>query len=82
MRQLTGNFMKLLRHTCIEGCPMQADAACMTGASLARGMPRTNGRVTTERSAAVTRPQSGLLGRWAYYTATEVARIFIGENEA
>ena len=41
---------------------MQADAACLIGLSLANGMPRTNGRNTTARSALVTRLQSGLLG--------------------
>ena len=61
---------------------MQANAACVTGVSLAHGLPRTNGRVTTERSAVVTRSQSGLLGRRVYYPASEVARIIIGKNEA
>ena len=36
---------------------MQTDATCVTGISLARGLPCTNGRVTTQRSAVVTRPQ-------------------------
>jgi hypothetical protein len=54
--------MKPLQHTFNKGSPMQADAACLIGLSLANGMPRTNGRNTTARSAVVTRLQSGLLG--------------------
>ena len=61
---------------------MQTDAACVTGAAWRTGCHVRGGRVTTERSAVVTRPQSGLLGRRVYYPASEVARIFIGENEA
>ena len=63
MRPLTGSFMKPLLNASIKSCPMRADAACLIGLSLANGMPRTNGRNTTARSALVTRLQSGLLGR-------------------
>jgi len=54
---------------------MQTNAACVTGYRLAYGMPRTNGRVSTERSAVVTRLQSGLPG-------LRLARIIIGTDEA
>ncbi len=38
---------------------MQTDATCVTGISLAHRLPCTSGRVTTQRSAVVTRPYSG-----------------------
>jgi len=43
-----------------EGCLIQTNAACVTGNRLARGLPRANFRVTTQRSAVVTRTYSGL----------------------
>ena len=39
---------------------MQTNAACVTGNRLAHGLPRASGRVTTQRSAVVTRTHSGL----------------------
>jgi len=38
---------------------MQHNAICVTGYHLARGLPCPGSRVTTQRSAVVTRPQSG-----------------------
>ena len=51
--------MKPPQHTCTEGCLMQTNAACVTGQCLAHRLPRASGRVTTQRSAVVTRTQSG-----------------------
>jgi len=51
--------MKPPQHTCTEGCLMQTNAACVTGQCLAHRLPGASGRVTTQRSAVVTRPQSG-----------------------
>lgn len=63
--------MKPRQHARTEGCPIQTAATRVTG-----------GCVTTKRSAVVPQPQSGLFGLWVYYPASEVSRIFIGENEA
>jgi len=74
--------MKPRQHAGIEGCPIQTAAACVTGAALRTGCHVRGGCGSTVRSIVVLRPQSGLLGRRAYYPAAEVARIFIGEDEA
>ncbi len=42
-----------------EGCPIQHNATCVTGVCLAHGLLCTSGRVTTQRSAVVTRTHSG-----------------------
>jgi hypothetical protein len=42
-----------------EGCPMQANATCVTGVCLAHWLLCTSVRVTTQRSAVVTRTYSG-----------------------
>jgi len=73
--------MKPREHTCTEGCPRQHKAICVTGDAWRMDCHEQCGRVTSDRIAVETRPQSGLLGWWAYYPASEVARIFIGENE-
>ena len=74
--------MKPREHTRTEGCPRQHKATCVTGDAWRTGYHDQCDRVTTDRSTVVARSQSGLLGRWAYYPASEVARIFIGGNEA
>ena len=56
--------MKLSQHTGTEGCRIQPDAACVTGQCLAHRLPSASGRVTTQRSAVVTRPHSGLKCEW------------------
>ncbi len=56
--------MKPPQHTCSEGCPIQPDATGVTGYCLAHGMLRAIGRVTTERSVVVTRPQSEPKCEW------------------
>jgi hypothetical protein len=43
---------------CTEGCPIQAVATCVTGSAWRTGCHAGSGRVTTERSAVVTRPHS------------------------
>jgi len=43
-----------------EGCPMQPNATCVTGRRMAHRLPRASVRVTTQRSAVVTRTYSGL----------------------
>lgn len=81
-REKAGDLMKPRQHTRTEGCPRQHKATCVTGDAWRTSCPVRGDRVTTDRSTIVARPQSGLLGRWAYYPASEVARIFIGGNEA
>lgn len=51
--------MKPRQHTRTEGCPIQHNASCVTGDAWRTGCYVRGGRVTTERSAVVTRPQSG-----------------------
>jgi hypothetical protein len=36
MQEITGGFMKPPQHTCTEGCPIQTNAACVTGNRLAQ----------------------------------------------
>jgi len=43
-----------------EGCPIQTNATCVTGQCLAHVLLRASVRVTTQRSAVVTRTYSGL----------------------
>jgi hypothetical protein len=45
---------------CTEGCPKQANATCVTGNAWRTDCHAGSGRVTTERSAVVTRTYSGL----------------------
>ena len=61
---------------------MLPNAACVMAVAWRTDCHDRSGRVTTERSAVVTRMKSGLLGRRVYYLASEVARIIIGKNEA
>ena len=61
---------------------MLPNAACVMAVAWRTDCHDRSGRVTTERSAVVTRMQSGLLGRRVYSPASEVARIIIGKNEA
>jgi len=48
-----------MQTACTEGCPIQPNATCVTGKRLAHALLRTSGRVTTQRSAVVTRTYSG-----------------------
>jgi len=47
-----------------EGCPIQTNATCVTGQRLAHALRRSSGRVTTQRSAVVTRPHSVSKCEW------------------
>ena len=82
MQEITGGFMKPPQQICTEGSPMLPNAAYVMAVAWRTDRHDRSDRVTTERSAVVTRPQSGLLGWRVYYPASEVARIIIGKNEA
>ena len=60
MQEISAGFMEPPQHTRTEGCPMQPNATCVTGRRLAHALPRASVRVTTQRSAVVTRTHSGL----------------------
>ena len=57
---------------------MQTNATCVTGISLAHRLPCTSGRVTTQRSAVVTRPHSVPKCEWCgkiFVTRPNAGRI-------
>lgn len=61
-----------------EGCPIQTNATCVTGQRLAHALRRSSGRVTTQRSAVVTRPHSVPKCEWRgkfFITRPNASRI-------
>ena len=73
-------LLKPPQPACTGGCPIKTAATCVTGKRLAHGLPRSNGRVTTQRSAVVTRTYSGpKCAAWRIFlnTGANAAKIMV-----